>query len=375
MDRDIVVIAESTAGRALPVTHELLAFARALAESADRVCVVLPGRDVQAAARVLARETGADCLALEGDALEPYNAEVWTAALALRLATQKPRYILVAHTSRGCDVAPALAVRIGAACITAVEGFQRIGGVIGFSRSIFNGKVKMHLAPQTGTAVLAVLPGACAAATASHGSSLARSPVDGQRPAPPAPGMTDGPPPEALETVGESPEASAVGMRSPAPPATAGRVDVFPFHGRPRQTRALGVAEAGAQDLDLTLADVVVCAGRGVGSAENIDGVRRLAALFPKSAVACSRPVCDLGWMDYRHQVGLTGRTVAPKLYIACGVSGAAQHLAGMRGAGFVVAVNKDPHAAIFQVADVGVVEDLAAFIPLLISSPSMEEG
>jgi electron transfer flavoprotein alpha subunit len=374
MDRDIVVIAESTAGRALPATHELVAFARALAESADRVCIVLPGRNVEAAAHALARETGADCIALEGDALEPYNAEAWTGALASRLAALKPRYVCLSHTSRGCDFAPALAVRLGAACITAIEGVRRMNGIIGFDRSIFNGKIRMHLAPQTDTAVLTLLPGVFAAAKAADGSSPARSPVDGQRPAP-VPGMTDGPPPEAFETDGESPEASAVGMRFPVPPATAGRVDVFPFHGLPQRIRALGVAAAEIQDLDLTLADVIVCAGRGVGSAENIDGVRRLAALFPKSALACSRPVCDLGWMDYRHQVGLTGRTVAPKLYIACGVSGAAQHLAGMRGAGFVVAVNKDPHAAIFQVADVGVVEDLAAFIPLLISSPSMEEG
>ena len=405
MIQDIVVIAESTAGRALPATHELVAFARALAEDgADRVCVVLPGGDVQAAARVLARETGADCIALEGDALEPYNAEVWTAALALRLAAQKPRYILVAHTSRGCDFAPALAVRLGAACITAVEGVRRMDGVIGFDRSIFNGKIRMHLAPQTGTALLTILPGVFATVRAADGSSPARSSIDGPWPTPSRPGMADGPPPEARGTDGgpashatdrdffntgttdqrasetlemdeESPEALGTNGGPSASHATAGRVDVFPFHGRPRKTRALGVAAAEAQDLDLTLADVVVCAGRGVGSAENIGMIRSLAALFPKSAVACSRPVCDLGWMDYRHQVGLTGRTVAPKLYIACGVSGAAQHLAGMRGAGFVVAVNKDPHAAIFQVADVGVVEDLAAFIPLLIASPSMKEG
>jgi electron transfer flavoprotein alpha subunit len=374
MDRDIVVIAESTAGRALPATNELIAFARALAESADRVCVVLPGRNVEAAAHALARETGADCIALEGDALKPYNAEAWTGALASRLAVLKPRYVCLSHTSRGCDFAPALAVRLGAACITAVEGVRRMNGVIGFDRSIFNGKIRMHLAPQTDTAVLTLLPGVFAAAKAADGSSPERSPIDGQLPAP-VPGMTDGPPPEAFETDGESPEASAVGMRFSAPPATAGRVERFRVRERPQRIRALGVAAAEIQDLDLTLADVIVCAGRGVGSAENIDAVRRLAALFPKSAVACSRPVCDLGWMDYRHQVGLTGRTVAPKLYIACGVSGAAQHLAGMRGAGFVVAVNKDPHAAIFQVADVGVVEDLAAFIPLLISSPSMEEG
>lgn len=337
MDRDIVVIAESSDGRALPVAQDLIAFARALAgDEAARVCVILPGRDVQGAAHVLARETGADCLALEGEGLEPYNAEAWTAALATRLAARKPRYVLIPHTSRGCDVAPALAVRLGAACITAVEGVRREAGVMGFNRSIFNGKIRMHLAPQTATTVLTILPGACAQAAASS--------------------QPDARPASAL-----TPEASSKAR------AAAGHVETFEVCDSPQRTRALGVVAAEAQDLDLTLADVIVCAGRGVVDAEHIDGVRRLAALFPKSAVGCSRPVCDLGWLGYKHQIGLTGRTVAPKLYIACGVSGAAQHLAGMRASGFVVAVNKDPHAAIFQIADVGVVEDLAVFIPLLI--------
>lgn len=392
MNQDVVVIAESTAGRALPATHELVAFACTLAENgAAGVRIMLPGRNVEAAAHALARETGAHCIALEGDALEPYNAEAWTEALASRLAALKPRYVCLSHTSRGCDFAPALAVRLGAACITAVEGIRRMDGVIGFGRSIFNGKIRMHLAPQTDTAVLTILPGVFAAVKAADGSSPARSSIDGPWP---APGMADGPPPETRETDGgaashaaadlgfsnaretdqRGAEALATGGESPETRASAGHVECFRVCERPQRIRALGVAVAETQDLDLTLADVIVCAGRGVGAAENIDGVRRLAALFSKSAVACSRPVCDLGWMDYRHQVGLTGRTVAPKLYIACGVSGAVQHLAGMRGAGFVVAVNKDPHAAIFQVADVGVVEDLAAFIPLLISCSSMEE-
>ena len=125
----------------------------------------------------------------------------------------------------------------------------------------------------------------------------------------------------------------------------------------PAPTAAAGIAEA----------EVLVAAGRGVGGPENLELVFRLAALFPKSAVAGSRIACDLGWLEYPRQVGVTGATVAPRLYIACGISGAVQHVMGMRGAGFVVAVNKDPAAAIFREADVCIVDDLAEFLPVLI--------
>ena len=336
MNQEIIVIAELSDGRVLPVTHELIAFAQALAGGdSGSVRIMILGADVQAVARDLARETGMDVVAFEGDALEPYNAEAWMTALAPPLAARKPRYICIPHTSRGCDVAPGLAVRLGAACITAVEGIRRQDGVISFTRSIFSGKIRMEAAPQTHTTVLSVLPGAFAATKEYRGRSDASLSIR----------MTGGEFFKARES--------------------SGHVEILKIPERPQRIRALGVIAAEAQDLDLTLADVVVSAGRGVGCEENLAWIRRLAGLFSKSAVGCSRPVCDQGWLDYKHQIGLTGRTVDPKLYIACGISGAVQHLAGMRGARFIVAVNRDPRAAIFQVADVGIVEDLNTFIPL----------
>jgi electron transfer flavoprotein alpha subunit len=137
MNQEIIVIAELSDGRVLPVTEELIAFARALAAGDFApVRIMAPGRDIQAAARGLAHETGMDVIVLEGDALELYNTEAWMAVLAPRLAARKPRYICIPHTSRGCDFAPGLAVRLGAACITAVESFRRQDGVISFTRSI-----------------------------------------------------------------------------------------------------------------------------------------------------------------------------------------------------------------------------------------------
>ncbi|MBA4397820.1 MAG: hypothetical protein C0394_10645 [Syntrophus sp. (in: bacteria)] len=338
MNDEILVIAEMSEGRVLPVTYELIAFARALAgEESAAVRIMAPGRNVEAVARDLAQETSMDVVALEGDALEPYNAEAWMAALAPRIAARKPLYICIPHTSRGCDFAPGLSVRLGAACITAVEDFRRQDGLMSFSRSICNGKIRMHVAPQTDMTVLCVLPGVFKAATEYQGKP-------------------DHSPLPAMKQEGHFQDSGA-GVH----------VEVLKSHDRPQKTRALGMIPAAAQDLDLALADVIVSAGRGIGAEENLEWIRRLAGLFSKSAVGCSRAVCDLGWLDHKHQVGLTGRSVAPKLYIACGVSGAVQHIAGMRGSRLVIAINTDPRAAIFQVADAGIVEDLNIFIPLLI--------
>jgi electron transfer flavoprotein alpha subunit len=120
---------------------------------------------------------------------------------------------------------------------------------------------------------------------------------------------------------------------------------------------------------DLRAAQTIVAAGRGVGKPENLERIRTLAAQFPRSAVAGSRPLCDLGWLQYNQQVGQTGATVSPRLYLACGISGAYQHVAGMKDSGFIVSINRDSRAAISNWADLCVVEDLETFVPLLIAS------
>jgi electron transfer flavoprotein alpha subunit len=151
------------------------------------------------------------------------------------------------------------------------------------------------------------------------------------------------------------------------PPVAPGMVEEVALASLPTRARVLGLAGGGDEDGGLARAQVVVAAGRGIGPPENLELIRRLAALFSQGAVAGSRPICDLGWLPYRCQVGMTGATVTPRLYIACGISGATQHTVGMQGAGFIVAVNSDPHAAIFNLADVGVVEDLSVFLPALL--------
>jgi len=184
--------------------------------------------------------------------------------------------------------------------------------------NIYNGKIELRLAPLSHTTVVTVLPGAF--------------------------------------------KAEKRKSRSPGP------VEFYSNRAVPKRTRPLGVKRVRQEDAGLAQADVVVAAGRGLGKVENLAMIRKLADLFPRSAVAGSRPICDQGWMDYKRQVGLTGATVSPKLYLACGISGAIQHTTGMQGSGFVVAISTDPDAAIFDMAHVCIVEDLTTFIPTFLA-------
>jgi electron transfer flavoprotein alpha subunit len=140
-------------------------------------------------------------------------------------------------------------------------------------------------------------------------------------------------------------------------------------------TRSLGIKQPEADTSGISEADVLISAGVGIGDEENLEFIYALADLFPKSAVAGSRIVCDLGWLEYKCQVGVTGATVSPELYVACGISGAVQHVTGMRGSGFIVAINTDPSAAIFHTADVCIVENLKTFIPVLIEEYKKLKG
>jgi electron transfer flavoprotein alpha subunit len=151
-----------------------------------------------------------------------------------------------------------------------------------------------------------------------------------------------------------------------APGAGATRSTTTPSRLPARQLRRLlGHVAAAIADVDITAADILVSVGRGIGSRENIALAERLASAIG-AVVSCSRPVADAGWLPQSRQVGTSGRTVRPKLYIALGVSGAFQHVAGMKGSETIIAVNKDPRAPIFQVAHYGIVEDVLDVLPAL---------
>jgi len=317
--KKVVVVAESGRGRVLPVTYELIGAAEEIGCLGSwPVQAVVLGDQAEKMAQEISRAAGWPVIAGVNRHLDAYNGELYKEILSRLLPELKPAFVCLAHTSRGWDYGPGLAVRLGAACITGVEKINRTDQGLSMTRSMFGGKITADVVSKAGTTVLTIQPGAFKARVSDH----ARRP----------------------------------------------QVEVRRFDVEPRSSKYLGMKKAKESDALLNQAEVVVAAGRGVGKPENLALIRRLAALFPKAAVAGSRPVCDAGWLEYKRQVGQTGATVSPRLYLACGISGASQHTMGMRDSGFIVAVSTDPNAAIFNLADVGIVEDLTTFIPILIA-------
>lgn len=320
MHQTIVVIVEHFAGQIKPVSHELVSCAKRLQQdrAAGIKAVILDDNPAELA-REMADTWGLDVTAVRIPGLASYNGEIYKRVLADLVRQYEASYVCIAHSSQGMDFAPALAVELEAACITGVEDIIEVNHRTSFARSIFGAKAIAHVWPQSDISILTIQPG----------------------------------------------------MFRPRKPdeSVSGRVTVKSLKCESVKTRSTGIKQSEADMTGISEAGVIVSAGQGIGDRENVDLVYRLAALFTKSAVAGSRIVCDLGWLGYSCQVGVTGATVSPKLYIACGISGAVQHVIGMRNSEFIVAINKDPAAAIFHVADICIVEDLTTFIPAFIEA------
>ncbi len=327
MGKEILVAAEHRGGALLPVTLEAAACARELAArtggSVTGVVLSAPGR---ALAEELADQAGIAAVALTHPELDQYNAEAYVSALAALISERSPAYVIVPHTATGWDYAPRLAARAGMPYLAGVSGIAA-GDPPAFTRAIVNGKVALEVMAE-GAAVVTVMPGAFRAERAQDES-------------------------------GDERVATEV--------APINNIESVAAHVELRGTRALGHVEAKRRTLDLGRAEVIVAAGRGVGQPEDLALIRELASCFERGAMAASRPLVDAGWLPLDHQVGQTGQTVAPRLYIACGISGAVQHTAGMKNSELIVAVNLDPGAMIFNVAHLGVVADLMELIPALI--------
>lgn len=312
-NKKILIIGEQTDGKLKASTLDLAEAGRTLADKDDHLVLALIGDNLDAICEEAATKTGLDVLYLRVPGLDHDNGEIYKTLIQSRLMTLSISHIIAAHSSLGAEYAPGLAVRLSAACITAVNGIERDDhGQALFSRGICGGNLNTvirALAPRT-------------VVTIQAGSFPARS-----------------------------------------HPGRRGRVihEIHDVHAR--ATRVIGIEQSRAGSSGLGQANVIVSAGRGIGQKENLEAIRRFAALFPHAAVGGSRPLIDMGWLEYKHQVGITGAVVSPDVYIACGISGSNQHIAGMNTAGFVVAINTDPHAAIFNVADLCIIDDLIGFI------------
>jgi electron transfer flavoprotein alpha subunit len=319
----ILVIAEQRDGKLNRATWETIAGAQQLAGPTNApISVLVPGANVATVAGELAAAQAKEVITVEHAALEPYTPDGFTAALQEAIGALSPAHVLLPHTYQTRDFAPKLAARLDRALITDVTAVKSAGGEIAFVRPMFQGKLTADVVPQ-GPAphFITFQIGAYRADQAARGQAAA--------------------PVRALEV---NVDASAIRER-PEPPFQQAR-----------------------QAVDLSQAERIVSVGRGIKEQTNIALAQQLAEAIG-AEIAASRPICDAGWLPMERQVGSSGQTVAPKLYLALGISGAIQHLVGMKGANTVVAINKDPDAPIFEIADYGIVGDLFEIVPAIIEA------
>jgi electron transfer flavoprotein alpha subunit len=317
----ILVIAEQRSGKLNRATWETIAGAQQLAGS-EPVVVAVPGAAVQAVATELGAAQVSEVVAIEAPALEPYTPDGHVAALRDAIGGLSPSLVLLPHTYQTRDFAPKLAASLNRAIVTDVTAFKEIGGERAYVRPMFQGKLTADVVLRgEGPHFVTCQIGAFRADQAARGAS-------------PAP----------VRTLSVDVDASAIRER-PEPPFQEAR-----------------------QAVDLSQAERIVSVGRGIKEQANIQIAQKLADAL-HAELAASRPICDAGWLPMERQVGSSGQTVAPKLYLALGISGAIQHLVGMKGAQTIVAINKDPDAPIFEVADYGIVGDLFEIVPALMAA------
>ena len=315
-----LVVAELENGTVRDATWELIGLAHRLAGEAGGdaagVKALVLGHGIDAAAGEVARRGAAEVIQADGEALAQYTCDGYDRAIEAVVRAETPDLVLFAHTPNGWDVAPLVAAGLGVPLATECSAVAWEGGRPVFTRKAFNGKF-MQVVDMGGArpAIATVQRGAAAAHTGTGAGSVRR--ID--------------------------------------PGVAAGEL----------MSRFVTIRKGESGGVDLSQAPVIVSGGRGLGAAEKFSVVRDLAEALG-GQVGASRPVTDAGWLPHQHQIGSSGVTVSPKLYIAAGISGAIQHIVGMRGSGYIIAVNKDADAPIFGIADVGVVGDLFEILPAL---------
>jgi electron transfer flavoprotein alpha subunit len=313
----ILVVAEQRDGALNRASWEAIAAAQQLAGSLP-ITVLALGASVSGVAKELAQADVAQVLTGEHAALGQYTPDAFTMALKGVIERTTPSFVVMAHTYQARDFAPMLAARLRLSLITDVIGISGEGAAATFTRPMFQGKLTATVRPASSdTVVVTVQIGAFRADAVRRGGSA---------------------------------------------PTTATELTIET--GAIRQQPEAPFQEA-KQAVDLSQAERIVAVGRGIKSQDNLPLAQNLAKSMG-AELAASRPICDSGWLPMERQVGSSGQTVAPRLYVALGISGAIQHLVGMKGSRTIVAINKDADAPIFEVADYGIVGDLFEIVPAL---------
>jgi electron transfer flavoprotein alpha subunit len=318
------IVLEERDGRIGRISWEAVAAGQKLAKQLGLTAsAVLPGAQTEALVTEAASKALTRAVRLEHPLLAPYTPDGFSLALEQFLNLEKPDFVVFPHTYQVRDYAPALAARMGQVLIGDVTGINQ-GPV--FIRQLMQGRLTGEYRHSgNGTCFISVQSGAFRADQAEAGSAT-------------------------VETFAPTIEAAQIRTRPGQP------------------------FRASAQTVDLGAAQFIVSVGRGIKEAENLPLVQELAASLG-AELAASRPICDNGWLPIERQVGSSGQTVSPKLYLAVGLSGAIQHLVGMKGSQCVVAINKDPDAPIFEVADYGIVGDLFEVVPALTDAIKAAKG
>ena len=315
MSKTYLVLAEVRGGGLRQISLELIQAAKNMKDAADRIVAVLMGSGVAALADELAQYGVDQVQVVDNAALGQYNPETYASALLGVIEQVKPDAVVIGHTGAGRDLAPKVAAALSAGQISDVTYLEKSGSEIIFTRPIYAGKVFEKKRVAEGAFVVTIRPN-------------------------------------------NIPAAEAGGAKAEIVQAS---------YNEPANLRSIvkDVVRKSSGKVDLTEAKIIVSGGRGVKSAEGFKPLEELADVL-NAAVGASRGACDGGYCDYSMQIGQTGKVVTPEVYIACGISGAIQHLAGMSQSRVIIAVNKDPEAPIFKVADYGIVGDLFEVVPLL---------
>ena len=318
----ILVIAEQKGGVLNRASWEALVAAQQLSAGATPVHVAVIGHQISGVAAELSQAAVAGVVTVDHPALEHYTADGFVQATRSLIDQLAPTHVLVAHTYQTRDFVPVLAARLDRALVTDVVAIRQHDGQPAFARPMFQGKLVADV-------------------------------------------VLSGPTPHLVTMQIGAVRADALTRGPASAPVTALTIDVQPAAIRQQAEAPFQEAK---QAVDLSQAERILAVGRGIKSQENIAVAQQLAEALG-AELAASRPICDNGWLPMERQIGSSGQTVAPKLYVAVGISGAIQHLVGMKGARTIVAINKDAEAPIFEIADYGVAGDLFEVAPALIAA------
>ncbi|HZQ90810.1 MAG TPA: electron transfer flavoprotein subunit alpha/FixB family protein [Terriglobales bacterium] len=329
MADNILVVVEQREGRLNRVSYETIAGAQAIAaDTGWTLEAAVAGSGVGAVAGEVAAKKVAKVYDIESPRLAPYTPDGFTHALKQFIGERKPRLVLMPHTYQVRDFAPQLATALGSTLISDATGYKKDGDRLLFVRQMFQGKFAADVSFTGEPPWFATFQaGAFRGDKAEAGANAA-----------------------PVETVNvEVPE------------------NVI-------RTKPEAVFKEAKQAVDLTQAEIIVAVGRGIKEQKNIAMAEQLAQALG-GEIAASRPICDSGWLPMDRQIGSSGQTVAPKLYLALGISGAIQHIVGMKGARTIIAINKDADAPIFEIADYAVVGNLFDIVPPLTEEVKKAKG